>query len=330
MLLDRSGKVVQANRTIERILGRSWTEIIGRDTTELWDAPSDTAGSLFSKMLEAGDREVRDISYGDCWLHVAIDPLRDGAGSIKGAICLVSDITERKRMEMELLRQAEELHQSSQRKDEFLAMLAHELRNPLAPLANTLQIVRLQVHDNPLIEESLDVARRQIQHMSRLLEDLLDVSRITRGRVEIRKEAVDLNSIVSHAVEAALPLIEAFRHELAINLAREVLWVEGDATRLEQIVSNLLNNAAKYTEPHGRITITLEREGDRSLLTVQDNGIGMTLELQARVFDLFVQDDRSLDRSRGGLGIGLTLVRNLVELHAGTVSASSRGPGQGE
>jgi CheY-like chemotaxis protein len=185
------------------------------------------------------------------------------------------------------------------------------------------------VHDNPLIEESLDVARRQIQHMSRLLEDLLDVSRITRGRVEIRKEAVDLNSVVNHAVDAAVPLIDAFGHELAIRLAPEVLWVEGDATRLEQIVSNLLNNAAKYTEPGGRITISLEREGDRSLLTVQDNGIGMTPELQGRVFDLFVQDDRSLDRSRGGLGIGLTLVRNLVELHSGTVSASSRGPEQG-
>jgi CheY-like chemotaxis protein len=155
------------------------------------------------------------------------------------------------------------------------------------------------------------------------------VSRITRGRVEMRKTAIDLTSVVNHAVEATLPLIEACRHNLTINLSPELLWIDGDATRLEQIVSNLLNNAAKYTEPGGRITLTLRREADQALLTVQDNGIGMTPELQTRVFDLFVQDDRSLDRARGGLGIGLTLVRSLVELHDGTVSALSPGPGQG-
>ena len=138
-----------------------------------------------------------------------------------------------------------------------------------------------------------------------------------------------MNAVVNHAIEAALPLIEASRHELTINLAPEVLWVEGDATRLEQIVLNLLNNAAKYTEPAGRIAVTVGRESHQALLTVKDNGIGMTPELQERVFDLFVQDDRSLDRSQGGLGIGLTLVRNLVELHGGTVAAASAGRGQG-
>ena len=329
MLLDRSGKIVQANRTLERILGRPWTEIVGKDPSELWGRSSEPERPLFARMLESRGREARDLSLGDCWLHVAVDPLRDGAGSIKGALCLVSDITDRKRMEMQLLRQAQKLQEASQRKDEFLAMLAHELRNPLAPLANTLQIIRVQVQGNSLIEESLDVARRQIQHMSRLLEDLFDVSRITRGRVELRKNAVNLNSVVSHAVEATLPVIEALQHELAINLPPEPFWVEGDSTRLEQIVSNLLNNAAKYTEPGGRITVALGCDADQALLTVQDTGIGMTHELQKRIFDLFVQDDRSLDRARGGLGIGLTLVRSLVELHDGTVSVSSPGPGQG-
>ena len=149
------------------------------------------------------------------------------------------------------------------------------------------------------------------------------------GASRFRKEAVDLKSVVNHAVEAALPFFDSCHHKLSISLPPDLHWVEGDATRLEQIVSNLLNNAAKYTEPGGRITITLVRAGDQTVLTVEDNGIGMTLELQAHVFDLFVQDDRSLDRARGGLGIGLTLVRNLVELHGGTVSAASRGPGQG-
>ena len=286
-------------------MGRPWTEIVGKRPSEIWDESSVGEGSLYTRMLESRDREVTDLCYGDSWLHIAVDPLRDTSGSIKGEICLVSDITDRKRMEMELLRQAEELHQASQRKDEFLAMLAHELRNPLAPLANTLQIVRLQVHGDALIEESLDVARRQIQHMSRLLEDLLDVSRITRGRIEIRKTAIELNSVVNHAVEASLPLIEASRHELVIDLPPKPVWVEGDATRLEQIVSNLLNNSAKYTEPGGRITIALRLEVDQAVLTVKDTGIGMTPELRSQVFDLFVQDDRSLDRSRGGLGIAL-------------------------
>jgi PAS domain S-box-containing protein len=329
MLLDSSGKVVQANRTLERILGRAWTEIVGKDPSELWDESPEPGSTLFAKMLESHRREARDISLGESWLHVAVDPLRDAVGAIKGAICLVADITDRKRMEMELLDQAQKLQEASQRKDEFLAMLAHELRNPLAPLANTLQIIRLQVQGNPLIEESLDVARRQIQHMSRLLEDLFDVSRITRGRVELRRNAVDLKSVVNHAVEATLPVIDAYRHKLTINLPPEPFWVEGDSTRLEQIVTNLINNAAKYTEPGGRITITLGHEAGQALLTVRDTGIGMTLELQNRIFDLFVQDDRSLDRARGGLGIGLTLVRSLVELHDGTVSVSSPGPGQG-
>lgn len=329
MLLDGSGKVVQANRTLERILGGTWTEIVGKDPSELLGDSYSTNGSLFARMLKSRERESTDLAFREAWLHVAVDPLRDRSGAIRGAICLVTDITDRKRMEMKLLHQADELQQASQRKDEFLAMLAHELRNPLAPLANTLQIIQLQIHGNALIEESLDVARRQIQHMSRLLEDLLDVSRITRGRIEIRKKPVELSMVVKHAVEASLPLIEASRHELSVEVTPRALWVEGDATRLEQIVSNLLNNAAKYTEPAGHITLKLLAEGNRAVLSVKDNGIGMSSELRTRVFDLFVQDDRSLDRARGGLGIGLTLVKSLVELHDGTVSASSAGAGRG-
>ena len=321
MLLDlAAGKVrLQANQELlgAYYLGRAWTEIVGKDPSELWDESLQPEKPLFAKMLESHRREARDISLGDCWLHVAVDPLRDGVGPIKGAICLVSDITDRKRMEMELMGQAQKLQEASQRKDEFLAMLAHELRNPLAPLANTLQIIRSQVQGNSLIEESLDVARRQIQHMSRLLEDLFDVSRITRGRVELRKHAIDFKSVVRHAVEAALPVIDVFRHELTINLPPEPVWVEGDSTRLEQIVTNLINNAAKYTEPGGRITVTLDHEAEEALLTVQDTGIGMTPELQNRIFDLFVQDDRSLDRARGARNRADPR-SGLVELHDGT------------
>ena len=210
--------VVQVNRTLERILDRPWIELVGKDVATLWAQPADPRESLFSKMLASRDREAADLSLGERWLHVTLDPVRDASGTIKGALCLVSDITDRKRMEMQLLRQAERLQEASQRKDEFLAMLAHELRNPLAPLANTLEIIRLQTKGNQLIEESVDVARRQIQHMARLLEDLLDVSRITRGKVDLRKRPVDFNTIVEHAVETAVPLIESLNHELTVTL----------------------------------------------------------------------------------------------------------------
>jgi PAS domain S-box-containing protein len=329
MLLDGSGRVVQANRTLERILSRPWTEIVGKRFSELWDEPSEVDESLFAKMLVSCGREARDLSLGHGWLHLSVDPLRDGAGFIKGAICLVSDITDRKRMEMQLLTQAERLQEDSQRKDEFLAMLAHELRNPLAPLANTIQIIRLQVRGNREIEDSLDVAGRQVRHMARLLEDLFDISRITRGTVELRTQTVDLKTIVNHAIDAAIPLINTSRHQLELNVSSDQLLVEGDATRLEQIVSNLLNNATKYTEPGGRITVTLTSEEGQAVLRVADTGIGITADMQKNVFDLFVQADQSLDRSRGGLGIGLTLVRRLVHLHNGEISVRSAGIGQG-
>jgi PAS domain S-box-containing protein len=329
LLLESSGKVVQTNRTAELILGQPWTEIVGKHLSEIWNEPSEPEISLFARMLNSGERETRDLARGDRWLHVAIDPLHDSGHAINGALCLVSDITNRKHMEMQLLRQADKLHQDSQRKDEFLAMLAHELRNPLAPLANVLQIIGLQTKGNALVTDNLEIARRQIHHMARLLDDLFDISRITRGKIELKKSIVDFNGIVAHAIEAARPLTEALRHDLTVLLSPQPLHVEGDSTRLEQVVSNLLNNAAKYTEPGGRITVTLAREDRNAVLRVEDSGVGITAEMQQRIFDLFVQADQSLDRARGGLGIGLTLVRRLVEFHNGTISVFSAGPEQG-
>ena len=209
-------------------------------------------------------------------------------------------------------------------------MLAHELRNPLAPLANVLRIIGSQTKGNSIVEESLEIAGRQIRHMARLLDDLFDISRITRGKIELRKSLVDLNTVVAHAIEASRPLTEALRHDLKLSLSPEPLIVEGDATRLEQVVSNLLNNATKYTELGGRIALALTREDRDAVLRVQDSGVGITPEMQQRIFDLFVQADQSLDRARGGLGIGLTLVRRLVEFHSGTISVFSAGPGARE
>ena len=329
MLLDGSGHVVRVNRTLERILGLPWGELVDRDLPSLLGVPPDGGRPLFDRMLRSGGREIREVSLGESWLRVSVDPIRDADQVIKGALCLVSDITSQKRLQMQLLRQAERLQEADRRKDEFLAMLAHELRNPLAPLSNSLEIVGFPDADVSDVSEALQIARRQIQHMGRLLEDLLDVSRITRGKVELRNQELDFGTIVTHAIETTRPFIASRGHDLTAALPSELIPVQGDPTRLEQIVSNLLNNAAKYTEPGGRIDVRLTREGDQAVLSVHDTGIGIAPEMQDQIFDLFVQGDHSLDRSQGGLGIGLTLVRSLVELHGGAISVTSEGLGRG-
>ncbi len=329
MLLDGDGKVVQVNRTLERILDRRWGEIVERDLFSLLGPRNAGGPSIFERMLESGCRETCEVSLDPLWLRVSVDPIRDAENVVKGALCLVSDITGQKRLEMQLLQQAVRLQEADRRKDEFLAMLAHELRNPLAPLSNSLEIIALPGVGTSEIAQSLQIARRQIQYMARLLEDLLDVSRITRGKVELRKRAVDMSMIVTHAIETTRSFIASQRHELTLVMPAELIPVHGDPTRLEQIVSNLLNNAAKYTEPGGRIDVSLAREDDEAVVRVRDTGIGIAPEMQQHIFDLFVQAEQSLDRSQGGLGIGLTLAHSLVGLHGGTISVASEGLGQG-
>ena len=280
-------------------------------------------------MLETGQREAVELTSGDLWLRVTVDPIRDSDGVVKGGLCIASDITERRRMEEELRRRAEELAAADRRKDEFLAMLAHELRNPLAPIANALEAIHLDRSDPVATEEALAIAGRQVEHMARLLDDLLDVSRFTRGNAQLRMIPVDLTSVLEQAVETSRPLIDAGGHELSTSYPTAPAWLEGDPNRLAQVVANLLNNAAKYTDTGGRIALSADREGDEWVVRVRDNGIGLSAEMLPRVFDLFSQEDRSLDRSQGGLGIGLTLVRSLVQLHGGTIRADSAGPGLG-
>jgi signal transduction histidine kinase len=229
-----------------------------------------------------------------------------------------------------LRRQAEEaLREANRRKDEFLATLAHELRNPLAPIRNSLQILKMPRLDGATVGRTREMMERQVHHLVRLVDDLLDVSRVMRGKVELRKEAVELASVVARAVETAQPLIEAQGHELAISLPDESLLLDADPVRLAQVVGNLLNNAAKYTESNGRIWLTARREGDAAVLRVRDTGIGIPPDMLPKVFDVLVQVDHATTKAQGGLGIGLTLVRSLVEMHGGTVDAHSAGPGQG-
>jgi two-component system CheB/CheR fusion protein len=247
----------------------------------------------------------------------------------------IEDVTDRNReLEQARLLASEqaaraEAEAANRTKDEFMAMLAHELRNPLAPIRSALGLLELQFNTNPVAARAIEISQRQITHMARLLDDLLDVSRITRGKIHLRMEIVELRESVTGFVETNKHAIESRRHKLVVELPKEPVYVEADPPRLDQIISNLVNNAVKYTEPGGQITIKLETEGDDALVRVRDTGIGLAPEMLARIFDPFTQVSHSLDRSQGGLGIGLTLVRRLVELHGGSVSANSAGLGKG-
>jgi PAS domain S-box-containing protein len=249
-------------------------------------------------------------------------PVRDESGRIVRWFGTCTDIDDQKRDE-------EALRQADYRKDEFLAMLAHELRNPLAPIRNGLHILRMTKVDPSTAERVQSMMEQQVRNLTRLVDDLLDVSRITRGKIQLRKEPADLAAVVGHAVETVRPLIELQKHELSVSLPQEPVHLEADVTRLEQILTNLLNNAAKYTEPGGHIWLTAGRDNSEVVVRVRDDGMGIPDELFPHIFDMFTQADRALDRSQGGLGIGLTLVRRLVEMHGGSVLVHSDGPAKG-
>ncbi|HVS02557.1 MAG TPA: ATP-binding protein [Thermoanaerobaculia bacterium] len=242
---------------------------------------------------------------------------------------LAQELARRAALALDNARLYSELQLADRRKDEFLAMLAHELRNPLAPVSTSLLLLRLRQDDPQVVERSLGVMERQVGHIVRLVDDLLDVARITRGKIELKKERVALGDVVGQAVEGLRERFEQRRQRLEVRTTDAPLPVYGDPTRLEQILTNLLSNANKYTEAGGEVTLTLETEDGQAVVRVADSGVGMTPELAGRVFDLFMQADQALDRSQGGLGIGLTLVRQLVAMHGGEVEASSPGPGQG-
>jgi PAS domain S-box-containing protein len=237
-------------------------------------------------------------------------------------IALVLDLTDNARL-------TRELREADRRKDQFLATLAHELRNPLNPVRTALQLFRLTYGDRAAFERTLQMMERQVGQMVRLIDDLMDVSRITRDKVAVRKAPTELAAVLRDALEMSRPLVEARRHELTVALPPEPIVLQADPARLSQVFSNLLNNAAKYTEPGGRIWLTAETDGTEVVVRVRDNGIGIPPDRLAHIFEPFIQVDSSLERSQGGLGIGLTLVQRLLELHGGTVRAHSDGLGRG-
>ena len=248
-------------------------------------------------------------------------PLRDSYGQVRGAVVALIDVTERKHIEAQL-------KQAHRRKDEFLATLAHELRNPLAPVRSGVAILRKE-RDGAVAGKTLAMMERQLSHMVRLIDDLLDVSRITGDKIVLRREPVPLHSVIEQAIEAAKPFLDSGGHAFEWEMSPQGLWVNGDASRLSQVVSNLLTNAAKYTAEGGNVRLVVDRDGSWARIRVIDNGLGIPSHMLHQIFDLFTQVNRTLHRAQGGLGVGLSLVRRLVEMHDGTVEASSQGLGLG-
>ena len=325
-MLDPDGIVLSWNAGAERVHGFRTDEVVGRSSDIFYTEPDVAAGRPQAELETArtvgfsddlGWRMRRGIRF---WADVTITAMRDGDGLLRGFAQITHDISERRRvLELEL---------EGKRINEFIAMLAHELRNPLAPIANAIAILDT-MGPTPAQQRYTKLIGRQLVHLTRLVDDLLEIGRITSGKIQLRKEQLELGAVVTAAVDSVRPMVEGFRHTLDVALPTEPVHVEGDATRLTQVVVNLVTNAAKYTPEGGRLQVRLERRGAAASLHVLDNGIGMSRQLLETAFDLFVQGERALDRSQGGLGIGLSLVRRIVGLHGGAATAHSAGRGQG-
>jgi len=285
-------------------------------------------------VVRTGTRVVDETPYtsptGKAGVYQYIfSPVMDADGRILAVAGSTRDVSAQKDIEQALRKSEEQLQDADRRKNEFLATLAHELRNPLAPIRNGIHILKSNNGSQTPTPEILPMMERQLTHMVRLVDDLMDVSRITRGRLELRKKRIEFSAVVKTALETSRPLIDASRHTLNVTIPAEPIVLDADLTRLSQVFSNLLNNAAKYTPDGGHIEFSAQRRGGEVLVSVKDSGTGIPPAMLSKVFEMFTQVDRTLERAQGGMGIGLSLVKRLVELHGGTVEARSAGTGQG-
>ncbi len=322
--LDRDLRFVEVNAAYAQKFGLPVEQMVGRLHAELAPARNQTR-SLLRGVLASGEplelREMEherrgEMTYWDWTAHPVLDEL----GRVEGLVISAIDVTAK-------VRAREEIELANRRKDEFLAMLAHELRNPLAAISSAVELMRMPAQANA--ERVHAAASRQVTHMTRLLDDLLDVSRITTGKIQLRRQTVDLCSIVTRALQLVGSAMQAKRHRLAVNMDGTAIQVDGDPDRLLQVICNLLVNAVKYTEDGGEISIDVQLVAGRARLAVRDNGIGIAPETLPHLFELFMQADRALDRSQGGLGIGLTIVKRLIEMHGGEIHVHSKGLGLG-
>lgn len=334
LILDAASmRIEDANPYLCELLGYSWAEFVGKELWEIGILPDKHESQAAVETLRA----TGYLRYEDLPLESRSGEQREveficniyPEGERDVAQCNIRDITERKALDRQVEEQAKSLADMNRRKDEFLAMLSHELRNPMAPIFNALTLLEQENHPNALQREAQAVIGRQIRHLSRLTDDLLEISRVTTGRIKLRLERVDLRGIVGLAVERVESVVTRRSQTITLSLPDAPAWINADVTRLEQVVGNLLANASKYSGRDGRIWLSLEVEAMHAILRVRDDGIGIGAAMLPQVFDLFSQADKALDRADGGLGIGLALVKSLVELHGGTATASSEGIGQG-
>jgi PAS domain S-box-containing protein len=328
------GIIQSWNASAERLFGYTAAEAVGSSIFLIIPADRADEERRIIAQLKAGERiehfDTERVRKDGQIVQVSltISPIKDATGKVVAASKIARDITKQKQLEADL-------READRRKTEFLAMLAHELRNPLAPIRNALKILRLTTSprhdsaDDEAVRAASEMMERQVSQMVRMVDDLLDISRISRGKIQLRRSRVELASAVDHAVEAARALVESRKHELTVVLPPQPIYLNADSTRLAQVLGNLLSNSCKFTNKGGRIWLTVERAGPEAVIRVRDTGIGIAADQLPHVFDMFTQVDTSLERAVSGLGIGLALVKTLVELHGGTVEAHSDGVGQG-
>ena len=323
------------NPGAERLFGYRSAEVIGQHFSRFF-SPEDVRNGQPEHELKTASDEGRSDGVRwqvrkdgtRFWCQCIVTPLYDEKKQARSYARVMHDLTEGEAAQAQRKR-ADGLAEANRSKEEFMALLSHELRNPLAPILNALSILRRMRTDDPIIEQAGDIISRQVVQMVRLVDDLLDIGRIAKGKLRLTKEKVELRVAANRAAETARPLMDARRHDFSVSIPTGPVWVDADPARLEQIVVNLLNNAAKYTDTGGLVRMSVCQEGDEAVIRVRDNGVGIAPEMLPRIFDLFTQVDGALGRSKGGLGIGLALVRTLVEMQEGRVQASSGGAGKG-
>ena len=329
------GIIQSWNAAAERLFGYTSDEAVGRHISLIIPPDRIAEEDHIIATLKAGSpidhfetERVRKDGQ-QVLVSLTVSPIRDDDGRVIGASKIARDISDRKLVEDNLRRLAADLEKADRRKNEFLATLAHELRNPLAPLSNTLEILKRSANQDVTVRQGLDTMERQLEQLVRLVDDLLDLSRITHNRIELRKRHIELASVLRQAVLAAQPLAEAAHHTIDVVLPAEAIHLQADQVRLTQVFGNLLNNSCKYTPPRGKIRLNVSLDGEEAIVTVTDSGIGIPADKLDAIFEMFTQVDSSLEQSQAGLGIGLTLVKRIVELHGGTVTARSAGAGRG-
>ena len=334
-LLDVSGLVVRCNQAFRGLIAEGGADPVGQPLAAVLGEPAAGGDTLFARVRSGRRRETREWKAGSRWLHATLDPVAEGPRFV-GAVCTLSDISERRQVEDDRLQSLAREHAAraaaeaaNRSKDEFIAMLAHELRTPLAPIRMAMHTLRSAAERDPDVRRATEVVERQSRHLARLLEDLLDAARLAREKVVLDRRATTLQSVVGDALESSRELLEARRHTVSVSLPQGPVWLDVDPMRLTQVVGNLLNNAAKYTGPGGKITISGDVVEGEAVLRIRDTGVGIAPEALGRIFDMFAQGDGAASCPERGLGIGLTLARMLVEYHGGTLTAVSDGLGHG-